>query len=84
MELHNFIRGNDKVPGAWAVIDNQVWQLHLLLSHFSDSEFVNSHRIAVHYSANDAAGMWSGKVKHLTMRSLLINISAKSYQNLFT
>lgn len=23
MELHNFIRGNDKVPGAWAVIDNQ-------------------------------------------------------------
>jgi len=23
-ELHNFIRGNDKVPGAWAVIDNQV------------------------------------------------------------
>lgn len=22
-ELHNFIRGNDKVPGAWAIIDNQ-------------------------------------------------------------
>jgi len=26
-ELHNFIRGNDKVPGAWAIIDNQVLYL---------------------------------------------------------
>ena len=23
-DLHNFIRGNDTVPGAWAVIDGQV------------------------------------------------------------
>ena len=24
VDIHNFIRGNDKVPGAWAMVDGQV------------------------------------------------------------
>lgn len=26
-DIHNFIRGNDKVPGAWTMIDGQVRKL---------------------------------------------------------
>ena len=29
-ELHNFIRGNDKVPGAWATINGEVGPLSLV------------------------------------------------------
>ena len=29
-DIHNFIRGNDKVPGAWITINGEVRQ-HLLL-----------------------------------------------------
>ena len=37
--IHNFIRGNDKVPGAWTMIDGQVriqvYEVHFRISIYN-------------------------------------------------
>ena len=29
LKVHNFIRGNDKIPGAWTHIDDKVRTIHV-------------------------------------------------------
>lgn len=40
--LHNWIRGNDKVPGAWAEVDGQVTGLLSIITTYVYSNMGNS------------------------------------------